>query len=126
MKTHVVDKGSLVDIPDVLNGYALQQILETLIGAIGRGKEESRLRCKDRSRVYVQIEILPYLGLTQGHHNYKINGLPLEIHEYIKRTVFRRNLQSLGISLEAAGPSVHQNLWYQIYFRQVREARALI
>ena len=52
----------------------------------------------------------------------KQTGLPLV---YIKKRVIKRNLQSLGISLAAAGPSVHQNLLYQNYFRQVRAARVL-
>ena len=126
MKTHVDNKGLSVDISAVLNDIRTAADLGNLDRSHWAGKRrDGGCGVKRDQGVYVQIENLPYLGLTQGHHqNYKTNEVATCV--YIKRAVIRRNLHSLGISLVAAGPSVHQILWYQNYFRQGREAHALI
>lgn len=124
MRTHVVDKELLVDITVVLNDIRTAADLGNLDRShwAGKGRDGGSGVRTDQG-VYVQID-LPYLGhLLKASKLQNKRGCHLL---YIKKGVIRRNLQSQGISLAAAGPSVHQNLWYQNYFRQVHVARALI
>jgi hypothetical protein len=82
MKMHVVDKGLLVDISVVLNDIRTTADLGNLYRSHWAGKgRDGGCGVRTGQGVYVQIENLPYLGLTQRHLNYKTNAVATCIHK---------------------------------------------